>query len=68
VLGAIAGLLFGLFLGADLWLFGIVRSDSVLITLLPLLGLIGGVLIGLFPPFRRGRAASLPPAPDPVQF
>lgn len=60
VLGAIAGFLFGLFLAADLWLFGIVASDSVLLTLLPFLGLALGLAVGLTGPLRRSAAA--PPA------
>ena len=62
VLGAIAGFLFGVFLGLDLWLLGAVRSDSVLLTALPFLGLVAGVALGLTAPLRRGRSA---PTPQP---
>jgi len=51
VLGAIAGLLFGLFLGLDLFILGVVPLDSVLITILVLLGLAGGLALGLLAPF-----------------
>jgi hypothetical protein len=69
VLGAIAGFLFGVFLGLDLWLFGVVRTDSVLLTVLPFLGLALGVALGLTGPLRRGRSsgASAPGAPPAPQ-
>lgn len=53
VLGGIAGFLFGLFLGLDLWLFGVVATDSVLVTVLPILGALLGIAVGLTGPLRR---------------
>lgn len=60
VLGGIAGFLFGMFVGLDLWLFGVVPSDSVVITVLPFLGLLLGITLGLSGPLRRGRSAAAP--------
>lgn len=55
VLGAISGFLLGLFVGADLFLFGLVESDSAVITVLPFLGLIAGLALAVWAPIRRRR-------------
>lgn len=48
ILGAVMGFLFFLFIALDLFIFGVVALDSVLITVLPILGaLTGGILAGL---------------------
>lgn len=56
VMGAIFGLLLGVFLGMDLLLAGAFRVDSVMLYLLPLLGLLAGVGLGLWAPIRLGRS------------
>lgn len=65
MLGGISGFFFGLFAGLDFWLFGVVALDSVLLVVLPVLGLAGGILLGLFPLFGReqkiGRPDVVPP-------
>jgi hypothetical protein len=43
---AVLGFLFLLFVALDLVLFGLVPLDSVVVTLLPLLGLIAGGVLG----------------------
>lgn len=43
---AVLGFLFLLFVALDLVLFGLVPLDSVVVTLLPLLGLIAGGVFG----------------------
>jgi hypothetical protein len=53
VRGAIYGLLFGVLLGLDGLLLGVVPSDSPVIAVLPLLGLIGGLVLGLTTPLKR---------------
>jgi len=63
VLGAIAGLLFGVFVGLDLWFFGVVPSDSIVLTVLPFLGLLLGLVLGLTGPIGRRRGAPTPPPP-----
>jgi hypothetical protein len=55
VLGAIAGLFFGLFLAIDLLLLGAIPLDNALVVILPLLGLIAGIALGLFAPLRALR-------------
>lgn len=58
VLGGLSGLLLGLFLGLDLFLFGVVPLDSIAITLLVVVGLVGGIALGLLAPLGRGKRAS----------
>ncbi len=53
VLGAFAGFFFGLFLGLDLLFFGVVQLDSVLLTVLPFVGLALGIALAFWAPFRR---------------
>lgn len=50
VLGAIAGLLLGLFLALDLQQFGIRPLDNLSVIGLPLLGLVLGLLVAYFAP------------------
>lgn len=61
VLGAIAGFLFGIFVGLDLWFFGMVPSDSIVLTILPVLGLVLGIVVGLTGPIRRRPADAVEP-------
>jgi hypothetical protein len=56
VRGAVFGLLFGLLLGLDLVLFGVVSSNSPMIALLPVIGLLGGLALGLTIPLRPRRS------------
>lgn len=56
ILGIFSGLVFGVFLALDLVLFGVVATDSILVTIAPLVGLVLGVIIG-FRPRGQGRAA-----------
>jgi hypothetical protein len=53
VLGAVSGLLFGFFVGLDLFMFKVIQSDSALIVVLPVVGLVVGVLLGVL---RSGKA------------
>jgi hypothetical protein len=57
VLAAICGFLLGVFLSLDLVLFGIVQLDNVIVTLLPIIGLVVGIVLALWAPFGRSRAA-----------
>ena len=60
ILGAIAGLFFGLFIGIDLFLFGVLPLNSIVLTILPVVGLILGIVIGRAKPI--GGGAPSPPA------
>lgn len=53
VLGAIAGLLFGFFVALDLVLLGTIPLSSLLLVVLPILGLVGGTALGRWSPIGR---------------
>jgi hypothetical protein len=55
--GALFGFLFGLFLGLDLLLFGMVQLDSSLLTYLPIVFLVLGLIGAIWAPFGRKNAA-----------
>lgn len=66
VLGVVGGLLFGLFVALDLVFFRVVASDSVLVVLAPIFGVLLGVALAAWAPFstRRGEPAIASPGPD----
>ena len=47
VLSAILAMFLFLFIAADLVLFGVIELNSVVVTLLPLVGLVVGALLGV---------------------
>ena len=53
VLGAISGFFALLFIAIDLVLFGKLKLNSPLVTLLPIIGLIAGVVLGMWAPSAR---------------
>jgi hypothetical protein len=59
VLGAISGLFLGIFVSVDLMMFNVMPFDTFSVAGLPLIGLILGIVIGMFAPFGRRSA---PPA------
>jgi hypothetical protein len=59
VLGAISGLLFGIFLALDLQQFAIRPLDSFSVIGLPAIGLVVGLALGLTHPLRRGTAKAV---------
>lgn len=71
IIGAVGGLLFGLFVAVDLQQYAIRPLDSVSILGLPFAGLAVGIALGVLHPLRPGRRrapAGAPPAapsPDP---
>ena len=50
VLGAINGLFLGIFLSATLLFFGVVRLDSVVITIVVIAGIVSGIVLGWWGP------------------
>jgi len=60
ILGVITGFLFGLFLGVTLFLYGVIPLSSDWIWILPLLGLVLGLIMAAWAPFGKG------PGPAPV--
>jgi hypothetical protein len=55
VLGAINGLFLGLFVALDLLFFGVVELDSAVITILPIVGIVIGFVLGYWGPLGRSR-------------
>jgi hypothetical protein len=58
VLAALSGCFTGLFLALDLVFFGAIRLDNIMVTGLPIVGLVTGVLLALWAPLGRPRAQS----------
>jgi hypothetical protein len=52
-----------LFIAVDLVLFGVIPLNSVIVTLLPLIGLIVGVLLGIMARKRQPAGESQPSTP-----
>ena len=72
VRGLIGGFLLGIFLDIDLVFGGVVKLNSVVLTILPIALLVVGLLLGLWAPIgrsSRGRAApnSRPASPSSLR-
>jgi threonine/homoserine/homoserine lactone efflux protein len=66
-LGVIAGFFFGLFLAVTLVLAGVLALNSVVVSLLPFLGVAYGLLMAWLAPFRRrDESPPLPPGREPA--
>ncbi len=63
ILGAISGFFFGLFLGATLFLYGVVSLDSNLLVILPVAGVVVGLVLAWLAPFGH-RGQKSPPSPS----
>jgi len=57
LLGAISGFMFGLFLGPTLWLWGVIPFHSPMMWVLPLVGIVLGLLLAAWAPFGKGPEA-----------
>ena len=66
VLGAFAGFFLFLFLALDLLFFGVIPLKSPIITILPILGIIVGLVVAKFAPLG-GRTPATAPR-DPTTF
>jgi len=64
ILGVITGFLFGLFLGVTLFLYGVIPLSSDMLWILPLLGILLGLIMAAWAPF--GKSAEPAPAPATV--
>lgn len=68
---SLVGLFFMLFLAVDLVLFGVVALDSIVITAMLVIGLVGGAVLGWLVGARTARPAAAtvatgsPPPPPP---
>lgn len=56
ILGAISGFLFGLLLGVTLFLFGALPLNSPWLAILPVLGIVLGLVMAAWAPFGGGDA------------
>jgi hypothetical protein len=69
VLGSITGFFFGLFLAVSLFLYGVIPLSSAWLWILPLVGILLGLIMAAWAPFGKGSepapaATTLPPASD----
>jgi len=66
VLGSITGFFFGLFLAVSLFLYGVIPLSSAWVWILPLVGILLGLIMAAWAPFGKGpepaAATTLPPA------
>jgi hypothetical protein len=63
--GFLAGLLLGIVLDLDLFLGGVVKSDSTTLTIVPIVCIVGAFLLGLWAPI--GRRTKKVKAKEPVR-
>jgi len=66
ILGVITGFLFGLFLGVTLFLYGVIPLSSDMLWILPLLGILLGLIMAAWAPFGKSAEPAPPPAPATV--
>jgi hypothetical protein len=66
ILGAISGFLLGVFLYFSLWLFGAIPLHSDLGWILPILGIVLGLVMAWWAPFGAG-AEEPPPVTPPAE-
>jgi hypothetical protein len=64
ILGIVAGFMFGLFGGLTLVLYGVVPLHSDLVWILPLVGIVLGLVLAAWAPFGKGTQQTAPPAPS----
>ncbi len=62
VLGVVSGFFFGLFLGTTLFLFGVLPLDSILLLILPIVGIVLGLVMAWWAPFGGSEP---PPVTSP---
>ena len=57
ILGVLSGFLFGLFLGISLFLWGVIPFHSPLMWILPIVGIVLGLVMAAWAPFGGGSEA-----------
>ena len=68
VRGFFAGLFLGIFVDIDLVFGGVVKLSSVVLTILPIVLIVVGLLLGIWAPVGRSRGAALAPSSgDPAE-
>lgn len=58
ILGVISGLLFGVFVAADLFMLRVTTLSTFNVIGMPIIGLVLGVVLAAWAPIGRGRAAA----------
>lgn len=58
ILGVISGFMFGLFLAIALFLWGVIPFHSPLMWILPIVGIVFGLVMAAWAPFGRGDGSS----------
>ena len=66
VRGLIGGLLLGIFVDIDLALSGVVKVESVVLTIVPIALLVVGLVLGLWAPIGRSETVHAIPASGPA--
>ncbi len=64
IMAAIFGFLSGLFLAISLLAFGVIPLESILVTALPVIGLIGAFAVAMWVPLGRTKPAAVAEAED----
>ena len=64
VLGAVSGFFFGLFTGISLFLWGVIDFHSSLLWILPLAGIVLGLVMAAWAPFGGDADAAAPATPE----
>ncbi len=65
ILGVVSGFFFGVFAGISLFLWGVIDLHSVLLWILPLVGIVLGLVMAAWAPFGSDPVAQTPAAPAP---
>jgi len=65
ILGTITGFFFGLFLAVSLFLYGVIPLSSPWVWILPLVGILLGLIMAAWAPFGKGPEPAPAPAPLP---
>lgn len=58
ILGVISGFLFGLFAGLSLFMWGVIALHSPLLWILPIAGIVLGVVMAAWAPFGKSSTTS----------
>ncbi|HTD49916.1 MAG TPA: hypothetical protein VK771_04910 [Acidimicrobiia bacterium] len=62
ILAAVSGFFTGLFVALDLLFFGAIHLDNIAVTVLPIVGLVAGIVLAIWAPLGRSRARGGSPA------
>jgi len=65
ILGVISGFLFGLMFGITLFFFGVVPLHSDALWILPLVGIVFGLVMAAWAPFGDGSSSAAPDTAAP---